>query len=160
PSQILGSAHAPIPLTKPIGEHTPEPEPIQDDQILLSRHTVPANQPVLLTQPTKTPSGAVGDTSPIPLTSPVRERTIPKLRVQRLSSVVAKLYEVRNMEFEPGPGEDDWEPIKSALTPASGIAHDQEPTFTEYPMTRDAIAGLRAGVASAVAMPQNGNVNG
>src|SRR5207248_2516587 len=58
PSQILASAavpdgtsNAPIPLTMPIRERTPEPEPIQDDQILLSRHTVPANQAVLLTQP-------------------------------------------------------------------------------------------------------------
>lgn len=75
---------APIPLTHPVRERTPVPEPIAEDSQILSRHTVPANKPVLLTQPSKLPAET---TEPIPLTQP--SKAPQRLAIQRVASVVA-----------------------------------------------------------------------
>jgi CheY-like chemotaxis protein len=74
---------APIPLTHPVRERTPVPEPIPEDSQILSRHTVPANKPVLLTQASKVPAAS----EPIPLTQP--SKAPQRLAIQRVASVVA-----------------------------------------------------------------------
>jgi CheY-like chemotaxis protein len=85
PTEPAGTTDAPIPLTQPVRERTPMPEPVPEDSLILSRHTVPANKPVLLTQPTAKPMPAAPE--PIPLTQP--SRAPQRLAIQRVSSVVA-----------------------------------------------------------------------
>jgi CheY-like chemotaxis protein/Flp pilus assembly protein TadD len=170
PSEIMGASrasgipdgttNAPIPLTMPVRERTPEPEPIQDDQILLSRHTVPANQAVLLTQPSAAAASGPAKAQPIPLVVP-STRSVPKLRVQRVSSVVAKLSDIRaGAQFESPATDDDGSPIKSELSSSAGTPRDQDPTLTDFPPARDTLASLRAGITSSAAIaPTNGNGN-
>jgi CheY-like chemotaxis protein len=144
-SEAEGTSNAPIPLTSPIRERTPVPEPISEDSILLSRNTVPANQVVLLTQPTRSPSGAAND--PIPLTTP--SQVAPRLKIQRMSSVVAKLPELGAWagetiqpaalpsKFTSPPDADDWDPIK-VESDATRPSPDNDPTLTDAP--RSAVA--------------------
>lgn len=108
--------------TAPVRQPTPAPLPIAEDAIMLSRHTVPANRPVLLTKPARSaeaPAPAVAGGEPIPRTQ--TPRPVARFQVQRMSSVIAA----------------DARPAGAAFaTPA----HDAEPTLPDLPPVRVTVA--------------------
>ena len=102
----------------------------REPSLILSRHTVPANKAVPLTKPpSSTPE-------PIPLTQPSKA---PKLKIQRVSSVVASsLLSKRPSASSPAApanielrDEDDgWGVVKT--TPSSPRVPQEEPTVPEF----------------------------
>jgi hypothetical protein len=87
------------------------PIPLAEPSHILSRHTVPANRALPLTSPVE---------APIPLT----ETRVPRLQIQRVSSVVGRLptalpaptAEAPVLEFED---DDGWDPIETAPSPTN-----------------------------------------
>jgi CheY-like chemotaxis protein len=120
----LANAVIPSPRTAsaimrpPTTHRTALPEPIAEPSLILSRHTVPANRAVPLSNETTQPA------APIPLT-----QTRPPLRIQRVSSVIGRLptAEAPQLQFEEEEDEG-WQPIRTAPSPAPAAPPRRAPS--------------------------------
>jgi CheY-like chemotaxis protein len=126
----------------PRPEPTALPEPLNEPSLILSRHTVPANRAVPLTQaPTPAPMA-----EPIPLTQATHA---PRLAIQRMSSVVAAPARPASV-VEPAPvapaaarpapveEEDGWDDVKT--TPS--FAPPTSRSISTPIVVRDELAGM------------------
>ncbi|MCK6549959.1 DUF4388 domain-containing protein, partial [Myxococcota bacterium] len=134
-----GTLEQPIPLTTPVRERTPAPEPMADDSVVLSRHTVPANRAVLLTSSKPGPADLTPQlvpSEPIPLTQPVQR---PRLVVQRMTSTPGRppsIIEAREsvaQALDPSsPTLESWSPATSAAPTTAGAVGGEDPTVQDF----------------------------
>ncbi|MEQ8280471.1 MAG: DUF4388 domain-containing protein [Deltaproteobacteria bacterium] len=98
----------------PTPTQTAVPEPLPEPSIVLSRHTVPANKAVPLTntpQQREAPIALGTDDAP------------PKLRIQRVQSTIGRLPHVAD--------DDGWEPVRTA--PSMRQGEDSRVTVADEP---------------------------
>jgi hypothetical protein len=109
--------------------------------MILSRHTVPANKPVLLTTPSKPPA------EPIPLTQP--QRAPQRLAIQRVASTIGPRPQrssttsqvlARQVETEAAP-ESTWpQPVNVTVETEKKLALDETERIIRRPQPQPIVA--------------------
>lgn len=102
----------------PTPTQTAVPEPLPEPSIVLSRHTVPANKAVPLTQRPET-------RAPIPLTE--TPQGAPRLQIQRVASTIGRLPTAE-------ADDDGWEPVRTAPSVRSQNGDDSRVTVADEPL--------------------------
>lgn len=106
-------------------EPTAVPEPLPEPSIVLSRHTVPANKPVPLTQRPEAEE-------PIPLTEETQGP--PRLRISRVASTIGRLPKLPEQQTPAEEDPDDgWEPVRTAPSVRSN-GEDSRVTVADEPL--------------------------